>query len=34
MSEQVRDVIERLIGLRPRYPNITDELLYKLGEQL
>lgn len=33
-SEQVRDVIARLIALRSRYPNVTDELLFRLGEQL
>lgn len=34
-SNQVRDVIARLIVLRPRYPkNITDDLLFKLGAQL
>jgi hypothetical protein len=33
-STQVRDVITRLIALRPRYPSITDELIFKLGEQL
>jgi len=34
-SNQVRDVIARLIVLRPRYPkNISDDLLFKLGAQL
>jgi hypothetical protein len=33
-SNQIHDIIARLIALRPRYPNITDELLFKLGEQL
>ena len=34
-SNQVRDVIARLIVLRPRYPkHITDDLLFKLGTQL
>jgi hypothetical protein len=34
-SAQVREVIARLIALRPRYPAaITDELLFLLGEQL
>jgi hypothetical protein len=33
-SDQIRDVIKRLIALRPHYPNITDELLFKLGDQL
>ncbi len=32
--DQVRAVIGRLIGLRPRYPAVTDELLLKLGELL
>jgi hypothetical protein len=32
-TDQVRGVIARLIALRSRYP-ITDELLFKLGEQL
>jgi hypothetical protein len=31
---QVRGVIARLITLRPRYPAITDDLLFILGEQL
>jgi hypothetical protein len=32
---QLRDVIGRLMKLRPGYPTtITDELLLKLGEQL
>ncbi len=33
-SDQIHDVIRRLIALRSRYPNITDELLFKLGDQL
>jgi uncharacterized protein HemY len=33
-SAQVREVIGRLMRLRPRYRAITDELLYMLGEQL
>lgn len=33
-SEQVRQVITRLIVLQTRYPAITDELLLKLAEQL
>ena len=33
-SDQVSGVIARLIALRPRCPNVTDELLFKLGEQL
>jgi hypothetical protein len=33
-TAQVRDVIRRLMVLRPRYPTITDELLFQLGEQL
>lgn len=33
-TEQLRDVIGRLMKLRPSYPKITDELLLKLGEQL
>jgi len=28
------EVIERLIAMRTRYPAITDELLFQLGEQL
>ena len=32
--DQVRSVIARLIAMRLRYPNITDDLLFKLGEQL
>jgi hypothetical protein len=31
---QLRDVIARLIRLRPKYPAVTDDLLLKLGEQL
>jgi hypothetical protein len=30
-TQQVRDVIGRLIGLRAQYPAITDDLLFKLG---
>jgi hypothetical protein len=30
-SDQTRDAIKRLSVLRPRSPNITDELLFKLG---
>lgn len=33
-SSQVREVIGRLIRLRPDYPAITDELIFQLGEQL
>jgi hypothetical protein len=33
-SDQIRDVIRSLITLRPRYPKISDELLFKLGDQL
>jgi hypothetical protein len=33
-TRQMRDVIRRLIGLRPNFPAVTDELLLKLGEQL
>lgn len=29
--QQVREIITRLIKLRPRYPKISDELLFKLG---
>jgi hypothetical protein len=32
--EQLREIIRRLMCLRPRYPAITDELLFQLGEQL
>ena len=32
--EQLHEIIRRLMCLRPRYPAITDELLYQLGEQL
>jgi hypothetical protein len=31
---QLGEVIERLIAMRERYPAITDELLFQLGEQL
>jgi hypothetical protein len=33
-TTQVREVIARLIALRPRHPAITDDLLFRLGEQL
>jgi hypothetical protein len=33
-SDQTRDIIRRLIVLRPRYPNVSDALLFKLGELL
>jgi hypothetical protein len=34
-TEQLRDVIGRLMKLKPGYPTtITDQLLLKLGEQL
>jgi hypothetical protein len=33
-TAQLREVIGRLIQLRPRCPAITDELLFTLGEQL
>jgi hypothetical protein len=33
-NKQFRDVIRRLLGLRENYPNITDELLLKIGELL
>jgi hypothetical protein len=32
--EQLHEIIRRLMCLRPRYPAITDELLFQLGEQL
>jgi hypothetical protein len=32
--EQLQDMIRRLMRLRPRYPAITDELPFQLGEQL
>jgi hypothetical protein len=32
--EQLHEIIRRLMSLRGRYPAITDELLYHLGEQL
>lgn len=31
---QLGGVIERLIAMRPRYPAVTDALLFQLGEQL
>jgi hypothetical protein len=31
---QLVEVIERLMKLRPKYPAITDELLFQLGEHL
>jgi len=33
-TAQLRDVIARLLRLRPKYLAITDDLLLKLGEQL
>jgi hypothetical protein len=33
-TAQVREVIARLIKLRPRYPAIDDDLLLRLGDQL
>lgn len=33
-TDQVREVIERLTKLRPRYPAISDELLSQLKAQL
>ena len=32
--DQIREVIRRLTALRPRYPKIDDELLFRLGELL
>jgi hypothetical protein len=33
-TEQLRELIAALMRLKPAYPEITDELLLKLGEQL
>jgi hypothetical protein len=33
-TKQLREVIARLINIRPRYPAVTDELLLQLGDQL
>jgi hypothetical protein len=33
-TAQVREIIARLIRIRPRYPAITDDLLLALGEQI
>ena len=33
-TNQVREVVGRLMRLRPKYQAITDELLFLLGEQL
>jgi hypothetical protein len=33
-GNQVREVISRLVKLRSKYPAVTDELLFQLGEQL
>ena len=33
-SDQIRDVIARLMSRWPSYPNITTDLLLKLGDQL
>lgn len=32
--DQLIEVIDRLIRLRPKYPKITDELLMTLGEEI
>jgi hypothetical protein len=32
--DQLHEIIRRLMHLRSRYPAVTDELLYLLGEQL
>jgi hypothetical protein len=29
-AKQIREVLSRLIRLRPRYPKITDELLIRI----
>jgi hypothetical protein len=31
-SKQVAELLTVLVRLRPRYPNITDDLLFELGE--
>jgi hypothetical protein len=33
-SAQLRQVIERLMRLRSKYPAITDDLLLRLGDQI
>jgi hypothetical protein len=33
-AQVVASVIERLVRLRPSHPAITDELIFRLGEQL
>ena len=33
-SAQVREILARLLALRPDYPVIDDELLFLIGEQL
>lgn len=33
-AKQVRQIIERLTKLQPQYPNITEELLETLREQI
>ena len=33
-SNQIRNVIERLTALKPRYPKIDDELIARLEAQL
>ena len=33
-TAQMRDVLARLMALRPSYPAIDDELLFLLGKQL
>ena len=33
-SDQIREVIARLIKLRSTYPAVTDDLLFRLGGQM
>jgi hypothetical protein len=33
-SDQLRELIARLMRLRPKYPAITDDLLLALDEQI
>jgi hypothetical protein len=33
-KEQLREVVDRLVKLRPSYPAITDKVIYRLGRKL
>ncbi len=33
-TEQVRELFDALIRLKPKYPAITDDLIRRIGDQL